>query len=95
MGERGEVARAPEAAVLADDRGDASVQQRGVRLGDERARAGAGGGEGGEPQQHGGAHHLALDLGTRARRVRADEGALQLRTLVHRDVGRRERPKPG
>ena len=38
------------------------------------------------PQQHQGADDLALDLGAGARRVRADEGALQLGAELDRDV---------
>ena len=49
--ERREVARAAERAVLAHDRGDAGVEHRGVRLGDDRAHAGAAGRERLQPQQ--------------------------------------------
>ena len=72
----------PSAAVLADDGGDAGVEQGGVALGDLGAHAGAAGGQGLQPQQHGGAHDLALDLAARARGVAADQRALQLLPLL-------------
>ena len=78
MGERGEVARAAERAVLVHDRGDAGVEHRGVGLGGLQAHAGAAGGQRRQPQQHQRADDLALDLGAGARRVRADQAALQL-----------------
>ena len=46
VGQRGEVAGAAEGAVLAHDRRDAGVEQRGVGLGDDRPHAGAAGGQG-------------------------------------------------
>ncbi len=95
MRERGEVAGAAEAAVLADDRGDAGVQHGGVGLGDDRACARAAGHEGGQAQEHGGAHHLALDLRPGARGVAEHQRPLQLLALGDRDVLGRECAEPG
>ena len=80
--ERGEVAGAAERAVLAHDRGDAGVEQRGVGLDGGAAHAGAAGHERREAQQHERAHDLALDLGAGAGGVRADEARLQLGAAV-------------
>ena len=72
-GQRGEVARAAERAVLVHDRGDAGVEQGGVGLRRLGADAGAAGGQRRQPQQHQRPHDLALDLGPGAGRVRADQ----------------------
>ena len=93
--ERGEVAGAAERAVLADDRGDAGVEHRGVGLDDDRAHAGVGGRERLQAQQLQRPHDLALDLGARARGVRADEARLQLQPALGGDEGRRERAEAG
>ena len=93
--ERRQVAGAAERAVLAHHGGDARVQHARVGLRDRQAHAGAAGGQRGQPQQHQRADHLGLHLGARARRVRADQAALQLGAAVDRDVLGRERPEPG
>ena len=93
--ERGEVARAAERSVLAHDRRDAGVEDRGVGLGGLAAHAGASGHERREAQQHEGAHDLALDLGARSRGVRAHEARLQLRAAVVGDEGGREGAEAG
>ena len=84
--QRGEVAGAAERAVLVHHGRDAGVEHRDVGRQGLLADAGAPGREGGDAQQHEGAHDLALDLRAGARGVRADEGALQLVALLDRDV---------
>ena len=93
--ERGEVARAAERAVLADDRGDAGVEHRGVGLHDDRAHAGVAGGERLQAQQLQRAHDLALDLGAGAGGVRADEARLQLGAALGGDERGGERAEAG
>ena len=93
--ERAEVARATERTVLVNDRADACVQDRGVRLGDDWAHTGAAAGERVEAQQHEGAHHLALDLCAGARGVRANQAALQLLALLAGDLHLREGAEAG
>ncbi len=95
VGKRGKVAGAAEAAVLADDRGQAGVQQGDVGLCDDRADPGAPGGERRQSQQHGGAHHLAFDLGPAGGGVAAHERALQLGAPLERDVLARQRAEAG
>ena len=67
--ERREVAAAAERAVLVHDGRDLRVEHRRVGAGRLHPHAGPARGEGGEPQQHQRADHLALDLGAGARRV--------------------------
>ena len=93
--ERREVARAAEAAVLADDRRDAGVEHVGVGLRDQRTHARAPGRHRREAQQHRAAHDLALHLRTRGCRVAAHERPLQLLALLERNVLRRERAEAG
>ncbi len=95
MRERREVARAAERAVLVDDGRDAVVEQADVRREGLLADAGASGRERGDAQQHEGADDLALDLGARAGRVAADEGALEAVAQVDRDVTGREGAEAG
>ena len=90
-----QVAGAAEGAVLPDDRRDAVGQQAGQELRGLPAYAGVSGRQRREPQQHQRAHHLALDLRTRAGRVRADEGALELGTHLGGDVPGGERAEAG
>ena len=71
------------------------VEHRGVGPGGLRADAGAPGGQRREPQQHQRAHDLALDLGARAGRVRADQAALQLGPPLERDVRGGQRAEAG
>jgi DNA-binding IclR family transcriptional regulator len=92
---RGEIARAPERAVLPHDRGDPGVEHRGVGLDDDRADARVSGREGLQAQQVQGAHDLAFHLRTGAGRVGADEARLQLAASLRRDEGRRQRPEAG
>ena len=93
--ERREVAGATERAVLAHDRGDAGVEHRDIRVERLGTDAGAPGRERRDAQEHERAHDLALDRFTAARGVRGDEAALQLLTLLERDVLRRERTETG
>ena len=58
------------------------VEHRRVRLRRLRADPGAAGGQRGQPEQHQRPHDLALDLGARTGRVRADQAALQLGPLL-------------
>lgn len=69
-----------------DDRGDARVEHVGHGLRDLGAYAGVAGGERLQPQEHQRADDLALDVGAHARRVRADDVALQLRPQTGADV---------
>jgi|GEM_PF-4340198 len=91
----GEVARAPEAAVLAHDRGEPRVEQPRERLDDLQAHAGVAGHQGAQAHQHHRAGDLTLDLGTRAGSVRTDQGALQLGPLLDGDVPGRQRTEAG
>ena len=93
--ERREVAGAAERAVLVDDRRDARVQHRRVGLRRLDAHAGPAGRERREPQQHQRADDLALDLGSAARRVAADQAALELHAPLRRDVQRGQRAEAG
>ena len=95
VGERREVARAAERAVLPDDRGDPRREQRRHQLRRLASDAGVAGRQRREPQQHQPAHHLALHLGTGSRRVRADQGALELLAQLGRDVPGRQGAEPG
>ena len=95
MRERREVARAAERAVLAHDRGDAGVEDRGVRLRGLATHARAAGHERREAQQHERAHDLALHLGAGSRGVRAHEARLQLGAAVLGDERGRERAEAG
>ncbi len=84
--QRGQVTGAAEAAVLGDDRGDLGVEQvhvRGERL---RPYTRTSGGQGGDSQQHEGSNDLRLHLGSRPRRVGADQTALQLGAQLDRNV---------
>ncbi len=63
MGKRGQVAGAPEAAVLGDDRRDTRRKEPGQRLSGVESNAGASSGKGGQPQQHERADDFALHLG--------------------------------
>jgi hypothetical protein len=62
MGERREIARASERAVLAHDRADSGVQHGGVGLDDDRPNAGVAAGERLQAQELQRADDLALDL---------------------------------
>ena len=84
--ERCEVARAAERAVLVDHRRDAGVEHPGVGLDRADADPGVTAGEGAQPEQHQPADDLALDLGTGAGGVRADERALELLAQLGGDV---------
>ncbi len=93
--ERRQVAGAAERAELVDDGGDARVEDADVGAQGLLANAGPPGREGLDPQEHEGPDDLALDLGTGAGRVRADERALELGPQLGRDVPRRERSEAG
>ena len=86
--------RSSQATVLVHHGNDARVQHARVGLRDRQAHACAAAGQRGQPQQHQRADHLGLHLGARARRVRADQAALQLGAAVDRNVLGRERPEP-
>ena len=66
--QRREVAGAAERPVLRHDRGDAGAEHRGQRRGGLRPDPGAAAGQGGQPQQHQRADHLALHRVHRCRR---------------------------
>ena len=94
-GERGEVARAAQRAVLRHHRGDPGREQGGVdarRLG---PHPGPAGGQRRQAQQLQRPHDLALHLGPGARGVRAHQRALQLGPLRERDVPGGQRAEPG
>jgi hypothetical protein len=93
--ERREVPRATQRPVLRHHRGDPGVEYGRVRTGGLRPDAGPPGRERREPQQHQRAHHLPLDLRARARGVRADQAALQLRAPVARNVPGGQRAEAG
>jgi hypothetical protein len=93
--ERREVTRAPERAILEDDRCDARIQHAEVRLGGDATNAGAPGCERCEAQEHHRADDLGLHLGTAAGSMRAHERALQLVTHLGRDIGGGERAEAG
>ena len=84
--ERRQVARAAEAAILPNNRGDAGVEQRGVGFSHSRADAGAPGSKRGEPQEHHRSHDLALHLGAAGGSVAAHQRALQLCAALERNV---------
>ena len=93
--QRRQVARAPQRAVLAHDRGDPGVQQVEVGLRGRRSYAGPPGRQRLQPQQRHPAYDLGLDLGAGTRCVRADQAALQLGTALGRDVADGERAEAG
>jgi hypothetical protein len=93
--QRGQVPGAAQRAVLVHDRRDARVEHGGVGLRGLHAYAGAPGGQRGQPQEHQRAHDLALHLGPRSRRVRADQAALELGPPLRGDVRGGERAEAG
>ncbi len=93
--ERREVAGAAEGTVLVDHGRDARVQHVGHGLRDLGAHAGVTGGDRLQPEEHQRAHDLALDAGAHARRVRADDVALEPRPQVGADVAAREGAEAG
>jgi hypothetical protein len=95
VGQRREVARGAERAVLAHHRGDAGVEQREDRLGDDRPRARVAHRQGACAQQHHRAHDLALDRRAHPGRVRAHERALQLLAPAGGDDDVGQRAEPG
>jgi len=94
-GQRRQVARATERAVLGHHGGDPGVEQRGVGQGGGRPDTGAPGGQGGQAQQHEAAHHLRLHRDTAAGRVGPDQRGLQGGPAVGGDVGGRQRTESG
>ncbi len=94
-GERREVTRTAERAVLRHHGHDVRVQQRRKCAGDARSHAGVPGRESAESQQHHRAHDLALHRVTGASGVRADQGPLQPRAVIRRDVPDGERAETG
>jgi hypothetical protein len=95
VGERGEVTRAAERAVLGDDRRDAGGEHPRVGLRGLPPDAGTAAGQRGEPEEHEGSDHLALNLGPGACGMAADERPLEARAPLGRDVPQSERPEPG
>ena len=95
VGQWGQIPGAAQAAVLVDHRRESGRQQVGVGLRRLPADPGAAAGQRGEPQEHHGANHLALDLGPRARSVRTNQAALQLLSHFLRDVTGGQRAEPG
>ena len=96
VGERRQVARAAQRAVLVHHRRDAGVEHaRRTSASVSVADAGAPGRQGGDAQQHERTDDLALHLGARAGRVGANQRALQLRPQLDGDVARRQRPEAG
>jgi hypothetical protein len=93
--QRGQVAGASEGPVLVHDRREARVEHRGVGLRRLHPDAGASGGERREPEQHEGAHDLALHLRAGSGRVRADEAALELGPPIQGDLRGGQRAEPG
>jgi len=95
VGERRQVARAAEAAVLVHHRYQPGVQQGGVGLDGGGTDAAVAAGEGGEAQQHHRAHHFILDAGAVACRVRADQALLQPGAVAGGNVAGGQRPEAG
>ena len=93
--QRSEVARAAQRTELVNNGGDARVEHRRIGLRGLQAHAGAAGGQRRQAQQHQRADDLALDLGPGARRVRADEAALQGHAVFGGDVLGGQRAEPG
>ena len=73
VGQRREVARTPEGTELVDDRRDARVEERGVRVGGRDPNARDAATEVGQSRHHHRANDLGLDLGTDARGVAANQ----------------------
>ena len=94
-GERGEVARAAERAVLGHHRRDPGGEHGGVDARGLGAHAGATGRQRGQAQELQRTHDLALHLGPAARGVRAHQRTLQLGALRDRDVPRGQRAEAG
>ena len=95
VGERGQVAGAAETAVLVDDRGDARVQQLGVRLQRHLAHPGPAGRQCGDAEQHQCADDLPLHLRSGAGCMRADQASLQLGPQLDGDVSGGQRAEAG
>ncbi len=95
VGQRSEITRAAQRPELVHHRRDARVQHRRVGLGGLQAHASAPGGQRRQAQQHQRADDLALDLRAGARRVRADEAALQSGAVSRGDVLGGQRAEPG
>ena len=91
VGERREIARTTQTAVLAHNRRDAGVDHRCIGGRGLRADTSAAGCQGRQPQQHQCPDDLALDLGPGPGGMAADQAALQLGAEVRRDVARCQR----
>ena len=93
VGEGGEVSAGTHGAVLGNGGDEPGVQEIHQRVHELRADARIAGGERPGPYRHHGAHDLWLDETSHAGGVAAQEGPLELQTLVRRYPRVRQRPE--
>ena len=86
VGEGGQVAAAPERAVLTNDGDDAMVEERDQAGNQVRPNAGETFGQGGGPDEDHGPHHLGFDLGPDRGGVRSHQPDLEGRPGLGLDV---------
>ena len=93
--QRGQIPRAAQRPVLMHHRSDSDVEHGSIGGRHHWAHTRAARGQGGQAQQHQGAHNLALHLGAATRSVGTHEAALQLGAKILGNVTAGQRAETG